>query len=192
MGWERKVRALFIITDRLRPETAATVRELLDLGQEVSLASGDNRATTEAVAAAAGVPFSAPEMSPLEKRELIRGLQEKGKKVMMIGDGINDAPALTEATVGIAMGKGTDIAMESADAVLIRNDLTLIPYVIRLAGKAYAVIKQNIFWAFFYNIVALPLAVSGVLHPIMAAGAMAASSLFVVTNSLRIRKGADT
>ena len=192
MGWEGKVRALFVITDRLRPETTATVRELLDLGREVSLASGDNRATTEAVATAAGISSSAPEMSPLEKRELIRGLQEKGKKVMMIGDGINDAPALTEATVGIAMGKGTDIAMESADAVLVRNDLTLIPYVIRLAGRAYAVIKQNIFWAFFYNIVALPLAVTGVLHPIMAAGAMAASSLFVVTNSLRIRKGADS
>jgi len=192
MGWEGKVRALFIISDRLRQESAVAIRELLALGRTVSLASGDNRATTEAVAAAAGIPTAAPEMSPLEKRELIQVLQEDGKKVMMIGDGINDAPALTEATVGIAMGKGTDIAMESADAVLVRNDLTLIPYVIRLAGRAYAVIKQNIFWAFIYNIIALPLAVSGVLHPIMAAGAMAASSLFVVTNSLRIRKGADT
>jgi Cu2+-exporting ATPase len=158
----------------------------------VSLASGDNRATTEAIAAAAGIPFAAPEMSPEKKRELIHGLQGKGKRVMMIGDGINDAPALTESTVGIAMGKGTDIAMESADAVLMRNDLALIPYVIRLSGRSYAVIKQNIFWAFFYNIVALPLAVSGVLHPIVAAGAMAASSLFVVANSLRIRKGAGT
>ncbi len=192
MGWEGKVRALFIITDILRQESAAAVRELMHLGKEVSLASGDNRATTEAVAAAAKIPSAAPEMSPLEKRELIRELQEKGKKIMMIGDGINDAPALTEATVGIAMGKGTDIAMESADAVLVRNDLALIPYVIRLAGRAYGVIRQNIFWAFFYNIVALPLAVAGLLHPIIAAGAMAASSLFVVMNSLRIRKGADT
>ncbi len=191
MGWEGKVRALFIITDILRQESAAAVREILGLGREVSLVSGDNRATTEAAAAAAGIPSAVPEMSPLEKRELIRGLQEKGKKVMMIGDGINDAPALTEAIVGIAMGKGTDIARESADAVLVRNDLTLIPSMIRLAGRAYSVIRQNIFWAFFYNIVALPLAVSGILHPIMAAGAMAASSLFVVTNSLRLRKGAD-
>lgn len=192
MGWDGKVRALFIIADLIRQEAADTVTALRSLGLETELASGDNRATTEAVAAAAGIPHAHPEMSPDNKRHLIRELQAAGKRVMMIGDGINDAPALTESAIGIAMGRGTDIAMESADAVLMRGDLSLLPYFMRLSRRAYAVIRQNIFWAFIYNIVALPLAVSGMLHPIVAAGAMAASSLFVVTNSLRIRKGVKT
>ncbi|NJD55467.1 MAG: heavy metal translocating P-type ATPase [Nitrospirae bacterium] len=192
MGWDGEVRALFIVSDRIRQEAADAVAALSSLGLETALASGDNRATTEAVASAANIPQAHPEMSPDNKRHLIHELQAAGKRVMMIGDGINDAPALTEAAIGIAMGRGTDIAMESADAVLIRGDLSLIPYFMHLSRRAYAVIRQNIFWAFVYNIVALPLAVSGMLHPIVAAGAMAASSLFVVTNSLRIRKGVKT
>jgi Cu2+-exporting ATPase len=187
MGWEERVRALFIVSDCLRPEAAETVRMLRGLEKIVSIVSGDNRATTEAIAASAGIGDAVPETSPEGKRDYIRQLQKSGKRILMAGDGINDAPALTEAVVGLAMGRGTDIAMESADAVLVRNDLTLVPYFIELSRRAYAIIRQNIFWAFFYNIVAIPLAVSGVLHPIMAAGAMAASSLFVVLNSLRIR-----
>ncbi|MBI5848064.1 MAG: heavy metal translocating P-type ATPase [Nitrospirae bacterium] len=190
MGWGGILRVIFIVSDCLREESVDTVKEILLRGKRVAVVSGDNRTTTAAVASAAGIEHVVSEMSPGDKRDYIRELQQRGARLLMVGDGINDAPALTEAFVGIAMGKGTDIAMESADAVLVRSDLSVIPYFLDLSLRAYRVIRQNIFWAFFYNIVAIPLAITGVLHPIIAAGAMAASSLFVVLNSLRIRKGA--
>lgn len=190
MGWKGMLRAVLIVSDCLREESANTVKEILLRGKRVTVISGDNRITTAAIASAAGIEHVVSEMSPEDKRDYIRGLQQSGSRILMVGDGINDAPALTEAFVGLAMGKGTDIAMESADAVLVRSDLTAIAYFMDLSTRAYSVIRQNIFWAFFYNIVAIPLAISGVLHPIIAAGAMAASSLFVVLNSLRIKKGA--
>ncbi|MBZ0155376.1 MAG: heavy metal translocating P-type ATPase [Alphaproteobacteria bacterium] len=188
MGWEGKARALFIVSDVVREEAAEVIAGLKKKNTAVFLASGDNRITTDAVASSAGIEEAVSEASPEKKREVIAGIREKGGKVMMVGDGINDAPALTEALVGVAMGRGTDIAMESADAVLVRNDLRLIPYFLHLSARTYSIIKQNIFWAFFYNVVAIPLAVSGTLHPIVAAGAMAASSLAVVLNSLRIKR----
>lgn len=191
MGWEGRARALFIISDVVREEAAEVVAGLRKRGAAVSLASGDNRITTNAIAASVGIGEVLSEASPERKREAIADIREGGGTVMMVGDGINDAPALTEADVGIAMGKGTDIAMESADAVLVRNDLRLIPYFMHLSARTYSLIKQNIFWAFFYNVVAIPLAVAGVLHPMIAAGAMAASSLAVVLNSLRIRRIGD-
>ena len=127
------------------------------------------------------------QVSPLQKAEEIAQLEQQGHRVLMAGDGINDAPALVRATVGVAMGRATDITLESADIVVMRPDLRLIPDAVALAKKTFRIIRQNIFWAFFYNIVAIPLAVLGVLHPIVAAGAMAFSSLTVVVNSLRAR-----
>jgi Cu2+-exporting ATPase len=178
--------ALFSIADAIRPESPAAIRALERLGLEVSIVSGDTRVTTGAVAAALGVEAVA-EATPVEKREVVARLQAGGRRVLFAGDGINDAPALTQADVGVAMGRGTDVTMESADAVLVRDDLALLPDLVRLSRRTYAVIRQNVFWAFFYNAVAIPLAMAGLLHPIVAAGAMAASSLFVVGNSLRLR-----
>ncbi|NTU41839.1 MAG: cadmium-translocating P-type ATPase [Nitrospirales bacterium] len=188
MGWDGAVRGLFVISDIIREEASQAVQDLRSLGVSVSVASGDNRTTTQTMASAVGIRDFSAETSPVMKREIIHSLQKEGQRVMMVGDGINDAPALAESSVGVAMGRGTDIAMESADAVLVRNDLRIIPSFISMAGKTYRIIKQNIFWAFFYNVVAIPLAISGVLHPIIAAAAMASSSLFVVGNSLRIRR----
>lgn len=189
IGWGRQVRALVAVSDTLRHEASKAVGEIEAMGISALLVSGDNEPTTSSVASRVGIARAFSGVSPTGKREVVRMLQERGEKVVMVGDGINDAPALTEALVGVAMGKGTDIAMESADAVLMRNDLTLIPFLIDLSRRSFGIIKQNIFWALFYNVVAIPLAVAGVLHPIVAAGAMASSSLFVVGNSLRIRRG---
>jgi Cu2+-exporting ATPase len=127
-----------------------------------------------------------PEAAPAGKRDLVAEMQAGGSRVVAVGDGINDAPVLSQADVGMAMGRGTDVTLESADAVLVRDDLRLVPEAVRLSRRAYRIIRQNLFWAFFYNAVAIPLAMTGVLHPIVAAAAMAASSLFVVGNSLRI------
>ncbi|MDI6801828.1 MAG: heavy metal translocating P-type ATPase [Thermodesulfovibrionales bacterium] len=188
MLWHGMVKALFIISDMIRDEALDVVRGLKEMNFHISIVSGDNIITTNSIASVINVDNTISEASPVSKKEIINKVQQKGHRVMMVGDGINDAPALTEALVGIAMGRGTDIAMESADAVLVRNDLRLIPYFIQISKKTYSIIKQNIFWAFFYNIVAIPMAMAGILHPIVAAGAMALSSLIVVGNSLRIRR----
>ncbi|TAN40246.1 MAG: heavy metal translocating P-type ATPase [Nitrospirae bacterium] len=187
IGWEGRLRAVMAVSDIIRDEAADITAELQAMGLGISLVSGDNRRTSEAIAAKAGIGTIMYEASPQAKKERIRELQEKGRRILMAGDGINDAPALTQSDAGVAMGRGTDIAIESADVVLLRNDLRLVPYLIGLSRRTYAVIRQNIFWAFIYNLLAIPLAVAGLLHPIVAAGAMAASSLFVVGNSLRIR-----
>ena len=187
MGWDGHVSAMFMVLDTLRPEAKDAVRMLKALGCRVSVISGDSPAAVENVSARAGTGLALGGVLPEKKREAVAGFERTGG-VLMVGDGINDAPALTEAAVGVAMGRGTDIAMESADAVLLRDDLRLVPYFIKLSRKASSIIRQNIFWAFFYNVVALPLAVMGILHPIIAAAAMASSSLVVVGNSLRLRK----
>jgi Cu2+-exporting ATPase len=179
---------LVLLADGLRPEAPATVAALRAAGVAVSLVSGDEPTATSAAARGAGIEEFEAGALPVRKRELVRRFQAAGEGVLMIGDGINDAPALAEARLGIAMGRGTDIAMESAGAVLVRPDLRLVPWLVHLSRATRRVIRQNIFWAFFYNLLAIPLAMAGLLHPIVAAAAMAASSLFVVGNSLRIRR----
>jgi Cu2+-exporting ATPase len=178
--------ALFSVADVVRDEAPAAIARLRSLGVWVAIVSGDTQVTTGAVAAGLGIEAIA-EATPVEKRAAVARLQAEGRRVLFAGDGINDAPALTQADVGAAMGRGTDVTMESADAVLVRDDLRLLPDLVQLSRRTYAVIRQNLFWAFFYNVIAIPLAMAGVLHPIVAAAAMAASSLFVVLNSLRLR-----
>jgi Cu2+-exporting ATPase len=186
LALDGRLGAVLAVSDVVRDEAAAAVAELKEMGLSLAVVSGDNRLTTGSVAARLGIGRAVAEASPVAKKELVARMQAEGKRVMMVGDGINDAPVLTRSAVGVAMARGTDITMESADAVLLRDDLRLVPGLIRLSRQAYRVIRQNVFWAFFYNVVAVPLAVAGLLHPIVAAGAMAASSLFVVGNSLRI------
>jgi Cu2+-exporting ATPase len=179
--------ALFSIADPVREEAAEAVAALRRAGLGVAIVSGDAKATTGSVAADLGVEAVA-QASPVEKRAHVERLQASRRRVLFVGDGINDAPALTQAEVGVAMGRGTDVTLESADAVLVRDDLRLVPDLVRLSRRTYRIIAENVFWAFFYNAVAVPLAMAGVLHPIVAAAAMAASSLFVVGNSLRLRR----
>ena len=182
-----RLAALLVVSDVLREEAPPALRELRELGLELAIVSGDGAATTAALAVRAGIDRVVAEATPLEKERELARLQAAGARVIMVGDGINDAPALTRADVGVAMGRGTDVTLESADAVLVRDDLRLLPALVRIGRRTTRVIRQNVFWAFIYNVVAIPLAVAGALHPIVAAAAMAASSLFVVGNSLRVR-----
>jgi Cu2+-exporting ATPase len=185
--YDRKVRGVFVVSDKVRNEAAEAVGMLKNAGLGVAMVTGDNLKTAEAVAKKTGIESVKAQVSPMEKAGEIRRMKNEGRHVLMAGDGINDAPALVQATVGVAMGRATDIALESADIVIMRSDLRLVADAVALAKKTFRVIRQNIFWAFFYNIIVIPLAILGILHPIMAAGSMAFSSLSVVGNSLRAK-----
>ena len=187
LAFDGRPAGIFGVSDQARPEASEAVAELERTGHGTLLLTGDARATAEAVARAVGIVNVKARRTPVQKAGDVRDLRAEGRHIAMVGDGINDAPALIEAGVGIAMGRATDIALESADLVLMRSDLRLVPAALRLAKKTFRIIRQNLFWAFFYNVVAIPLAVAGILHPIIAAGAMALSSLSVVVNSLRAR-----
>src|SRR5581483_2867911 len=176
------------VEDTLKSTSADAVAALERLGLTPVLLSGDAAETARRVAAEVGIDRVVAEVSPEDKVAEIRRLQDEGEVVAMVGDGINDAPALAQADLGLALGTGTDVAIEASDLTVVSGDLRAAVDAIRLARRTLATIRGNLFWAFAYNVAAVPLAVAGLLNPMVAAAAMAASSLFVVTNSLRLRR----
>jgi P-type Cu+ transporter len=191
---DHRIAGVIVVSDSLRPTSRDAVRELEAMGIEVMLLTGDRRSSAESVARAIGVNTVIAEVFPEDKVKEIRSLQEGGRVVAMVGDGINDAPALAQSDVGISMPKGTDIAIEASDISLMRSDLRGVPAAISLSRQTMAIMKQNLFWAFVYNVIGIPVAagvlypVTGImLSPVIASAAMALSSISVVGNSLRLR-----
>ncbi|HZB42251.1 MAG TPA: heavy metal translocating P-type ATPase [Ilumatobacter sp.] len=180
--------AQFFIADSVKPSSAMAVGHLRRLGLEPVLLTGDNRAAAHKIAAEVGIQTVRAEVMPADKVDVVRRLQDEGRTVAMVGDGVNDAAALAQADLGIAMGSGTDVAIEASDLTLLRDDLVSAADAIRLSRRTLSTIKANLFWAFAYNVAAIPLAMSGRLSPVVAGAAMAVSSVFVVTNSLRLRR----
>jgi Cu+-exporting ATPase len=188
VGWDGSVHALLAVTDTLKPSAPAAVRALRDLGLQVVLLTGDNAAVAHSVAEQVGITEVTAQVLPAAKGEVIRRLQNQGHRVAMVGDGVNDAPALSIADLGLAIGSGTDLARGAADLILIRDDLDVLPLAIRLSRSTLRTIHGNLLWAFGYNVAAIPLAASGLLNPLIGGLAMTLSSMFVLTNSLRLQR----
>ena len=186
-GWDGQVRGAVAVADTVKPSAAVAVAQLRRLGLRTVLLTGDSQATAQAVAAQAGIDEVIAGALPDHKVAVIRDLQAHGRRVAMVGDGMNDGPALAAADLGLALGTGTDVAISAADLIVLRDDLSAVPDAIALARATLAVIRGNLAWAFGYNIAAIPLAAAGFLNPLIAGAAMAASSAFVVGNSVRLR-----
>ncbi|MFJ3716721.1 heavy metal translocating P-type ATPase [Streptomyces sp. NPDC090057] len=187
VGWDGRARGVLAVADAVKDTSAEAVRELRALGLTPVLLTGDNRTVAESVARAVGIDEVIAEVLPEDKVDVVRRLRDEGRTVAMVGDGVNDAAALATADLGLAMGTGTDAAIEAGDLTLVRGDLRVAADAIRLSRRTLSTIKGNLVWAFGYNVAALPLAAAGLLNPMIAGAAMAFSSVFVVTNSLRLR-----